>query len=283
MTLTTSVIIIGVAAICEFIDSSLGMLYGTILSPLLILAGFDPILVVPSILFSQALGGFTASIIHQRLKNVNFGLKSRNPRYIKARITELGYKEAFNRGTTPDLKVSIYVISLGIIVTVLSALVAVNIPKIVLKTYIGILVLLMGIIILSNVSFKFSWRKMIGVGMLSAFNKAMSGGGFGPVVTAGQIIGGRDGKESIGSTTLAEAPICITGFLVYLLTTGISSWNLVLILTIGSMIGALIGPFFTARFKSGKKLKFVLGILAIFLGIWVLANTWFLKIKGVSA
>ena len=35
---------------CEFIDSSLGMGYGTILTPSLLILGFDPLLVVPAVL-----------------------------------------------------------------------------------------------------------------------------------------------------------------------------------------------------------------------------------------
>ncbi len=38
------------AFVCEMIDLSLGMLYGTILSPVLTIVGFDPLVVVPSIL-----------------------------------------------------------------------------------------------------------------------------------------------------------------------------------------------------------------------------------------
>ena len=58
--------------IMEFIDSSLGMMYGTVLSPLLILMGYDVKSVVPSILISQAMGGFVASYRHHKLKNANF-------------------------------------------------------------------------------------------------------------------------------------------------------------------------------------------------------------------
>ena len=55
------IIILFVAFMCEFLDSSLGMGYGTILSPFLIIAGFDPLLVVPSTLISQALAGLSAA------------------------------------------------------------------------------------------------------------------------------------------------------------------------------------------------------------------------------
>lgn len=60
----TAIWILLAAFVCEFIDSSLGMMYGTILSLVLILAGFDPLLAVPSILLSQATWRFSASVFH---------------------------------------------------------------------------------------------------------------------------------------------------------------------------------------------------------------------------
>ena len=35
------------AFVCEMINTSLGMLYGTILSPVLIISGFDPLVIIP--------------------------------------------------------------------------------------------------------------------------------------------------------------------------------------------------------------------------------------------
>jgi uncharacterized membrane protein YfcA len=276
MNMETIILIVLGAALCEFIDASMGMMYGTILSPVLIIAGFEPVLVVPSILLSQALGGFTASIFHHRLKNVNLALKTMNPRTITKKLSELGFIESFKRGTTKDFKVSFCIASLGIIATIIAALAAINIPKTVLKTYIGILVLVMGLILLFGPEFRFSWRRMVAVGVLSAFNKGLSGGGFGPVVTSGQVIAGRDGKSSIAATTFAEAPICIVGFLTFLITKGISDWNLVVFLSIGALLGAPLGALLTSKFKSEKRLKSILGILALVLGIWTLVKTWIL-------
>jgi len=265
---TLGFIIVG-AFLCELIDSSLGMMYGTILSPVLIIAGLDPLVVVPSILFSQAIGGFVASIRHQQLNNVNFSVK----KDIMNRLYELGYLETFKRSTTRDLKVAFVVTSFGIIATVISALIAINIPTVVLKMYIGILVCSIGIVLLLRSKFNFTWKKILGIGILSAFNKGISGGGFGPVVTSGQLISGRDSKESIGVTTLSEAPICIAGFLTYLLKNGLSTWDLIFPLTIGASIGAVIGPYITKKFKSEKKIRLSLGILVTFLGIWTLIKT----------
>jgi uncharacterized membrane protein YfcA len=276
MGVETVILIVLGATLCEFIDASMGMMYGTILSPVLIIAGFEPVLVVPSILLSQALGGFTASIFHHRLRNVNLALKTINPKIIAKRLSELGYIESFKRGIPKDLKVSFCIVSLGIVATIIAALTAISIPKAVLKTYIGILVLVMGIILLLCPKFKFSWKKMVAVGVLSAFNKGLSGGGFGPVVTSGQVIAGRDGKSSIGATTFAEAPICIAGLLTFLITKGISDWNLVIFLSIGALLGAPLGALLTSKFKSEKRLKIILGILTLVLGIWTLIRTWIL-------
>ena len=274
MNIETVILIVSGATICEFIDASMGMMYGTILSPVLIIAGFEPILVVPSILLSQALGGFIASMFHHKFRSVNLALKTINPRIIIKKLFELGCVESFKKGTTKDFKVSFCVASLGAVATIIAALIAISIPKTVLKTYIGILVLVMGLILLLRSEFRFSWRKMVAVGVLSAFNKGLSGGGFGPVVTSGQVIAGRDCKSSIGSTTFAESPICIVGFLTFLITKGISDWSLVMFLSIGALLGAPLGAFLTSKFKSEKRIKSILGILVLVLGVWTLCKTW---------
>lgn len=271
------VLIILLAAVAEFIDASMGMLFGTILSPVLIMLGYKPLVVVPSILIAQAIGGLIASSLHHRFKNVKFGLKIRSPEIVAEKIKEIGLAETIRRGISSDLRATLIISVLGILATVSSVLIAVNIPKKALESYIGILVLIMGIILLSKLKFTYTWKKILGIGLLSSFNKGLSGGGFGPVTTAGQVIAGRDGKASVGSTTLAEAPICITGFITYWLVKGISDWNLPLYLILGSMIGALIGPHFTSRFKNDKKLRKILGIIVLTLGLFTI-----LKVLGSS-
>lgn len=266
------IIIITLAAFCEFLDASLGMLFGTILSPVLVTLGIKPLIVVPSILISQAIGGLIASFLHHRFENVKFGLKIKSPKAIVGEIKEVGFFEMIRRTITRDLRASLIIAVLGILATISSVLIAISIPKAALEAYIGILVLIMGIVLLSKLKFNYTWRRILAVGLLSSFNKGMSGGGFGPITTAGQIIAGRDGKSSIGSTTLAEAPICIAGFLTYFLTKGIQDWSLPLYLSMGAVVGALIGPNFTAKFKDDKKLRKILGILVLILGLATLAK-----------
>lgn len=69
------------------------------------------------------------------------------------------------------------------------------------------------------------------------------------------MISGRASKGAIGATTLSETPICIAGFLAYLLRNGMSTWSLVIFLGIGAIVGAVVGPHITARFKSEKRSK----------------------------
>lgn len=263
------------AFICEFIDASLGMGYGTILAPVLILMGFDPTLAVPAVLISQAFGGLSASIFHHQFENVSFKANSK------------------------DLKLVMIISGFGIIATILAASVAITIPKTVLKTYIGAVVLVMGIIVLRNKAFSFSWKKMIGVGILSAFNKGMSGGGFGPVVTGGQVLSGQDYKAAVGVTTFAEAPICICGFFAYIIGRTIKEipgsvidmpfsefikkmvspnmiqWELILALFIGSIIVAPLAAFTTKSIKK-EKVYLIIGALITALGVWTLVKTWWL-------
>jgi len=274
ITVATFLFLFLLAFVCQFIDSSMGMGYGTILSPILIIMGFNPLVVVPSILLSQAFGGLMASVFHHQFRNATFNRASK------------------------DFKAFLYISGFGIIATILAALISINLPKIVLKSYIGILVLAMGLIMLRNYSFKFSWKKLIGIGIISAFNKGISGGGFGPVVTGGQIISGQNHRNAIGVTTLAEAPICIVGFVTFLVGRTVMElngrvldipfaeftgrlfaahmfrWELLLALMLGSVFVSPFGAF-TTRIINHKVLHYVVSVIITILGIWTLYETWF--------
>jgi len=265
-------LLVAMAFICEFIDSSLGMGYGTILAPVLIIMGFEPLVAVPAILISQAFGGFTASVFHHRFENVDFHPDSR------------------------DLKIALIITSCGIAATIVAALISINIPKIILKAYIGVLVTAMGLVVLRNCSFVFSWKKIVGVGVLSAFNKGLTGGGFGPVVTGGQIMSGQHHRGAIGVTTLSEAPICTVAFFTYMIGRVVSEiktpvmklsvndffrlmfshkifpWELILALFLGSILVAPFGAFTTRALKR-EKLHILLGVLITTLGVWTLIKT----------
>jgi len=274
MTVEIIILIGALAFFAELLDSSLGMMYGTILSPLLIIMGYDPFVVVPSILLSQAVGGLVASVFHNKFANAEFRPKTTSPRKIVSKIKELGLIESFKRGFAKDFKIAFAVSALGILATIFAVVVAISVSKTFLKTYIGILVLVMGIILLSKLKFRFTWKKIVAIGLISSFNKGLSGGGFGPIVTSGQVIAGNSPKRAIAATTLSEAPICLVGFLTYALTKGFDSWTFLAILSTGAIIAAPIGALLTSKMNE-KNMRPLLGILAIGLGAWMLTKLIF--------
>ncbi len=238
------IVLIVMALIMETVDSSLGMMYGTLLSPILIGYGFEPQVVVPAILISQAIGGISGTVSHHRFENANF------------------------RGLTRDTKVMLAMVLPGLMVVTVGVFAAVNLPKLWVKTYIGILVIVMSAMCLSPIKYKFAWWKHYAIGALAAFNKALTGGGFGPVTSTGGIIGGLEAKVSIATTTFAEFCICSASFIVYLFFVGVD-WTFAISLCIGAFIGGIIGPYICSR-VSHSGLRKSVGILGIVSGIWLL-------------
>ena len=158
-------IIIISALFCAFFDSGIGMMYGTILTPILLMLGFPVNIVIPTILLSQAVCGIIATIGHHSFKNCNI---------IKI----------------DNIKSSILISFFGIIAVIAGAFCGHIIPKEILQTYIGILVLVMGGVVLLKRKFDFSWKKVTAISLVSAFNKSLSGGGYGPLMTTGLISSG---------------------------------------------------------------------------------------------
>ena len=144
-----SVYIIVLAFICEYIDSSLGMGYGTTLTPLLLIMGYNPLQIVPCILLSELVTGLGAAFFHHRFKNSNFKFGGL------------------------DLKIAMVMAVCSIFGTLVAVFVALKLPKFYVSLYIGLLVVAMGILILTTMKrkIKFSWKKISSIGILAAFNK----------------------------------------------------------------------------------------------------------------
>jgi uncharacterized membrane protein YfcA len=263
------------AFLCEYVDSTLGMGYGTTLTPLLLIMGYNPLQVVPVILISELISGLLAGMLHHREGNVNLKPKTFNFRIILRQFRKIGLLESIRRGLPKHLKVAMILAICSIIGTIAAVFLAVNLPKFWLKLYIGIIVLSMGIMILVcyNKDFKFSWAKIVGLGSLASFNKGISGGGYGPVVTGGQILAGVEGKSAVGITSLAEGLTCAVGIISYIF---IANKPLDLSLAPYISIGAIMSVPFSAKsvkFVSEKNLKLAIAVLTIILGLWTIIKT----------
>lgn len=232
------------ALFCEFIDSALGMGYGTMLTPMLLLFGFQPLQVVPAILLSECLTGLTATLFHQRDGNVDF---LRDP---QARSTAL------------------WLSTLSVVGTLAAVTLALSVPGLWLKTIIGIIVVSVGVLILATVRRRLAYRRrhMIAIGALAAFNKAISGGGYGPLVTGGQVVSGVPSKQAVAITSLAESLVCFIGLVAYMVMGKALDWAVALPLTLGAMFSVPMATL-TVRRLPEPVLRGVVGLTACVLGL----------------
>jgi uncharacterized protein len=244
MTYYQMIPIVILAFICELVDSSLGMGYGTTLTPILLAMGFEPLQIVPAVLASEALTGVLAGFFHHEFGNVNFKIGSR------------------------DLKVVLVLTGCSMVGVLISTLLAVNLPSWAIKLYIGILVLGLGVYILFNQrrDHPFSWLRIGGLGWLAAFNKGISGGGYGPVVTAGQVLSGVRGRNAVGITSLAEGITSVVGFLIYWWSGAALDSTLLFSLMGGAVLSVPLSAFIVSRLPAGKLTVIIGGLTTCLCG-----------------
>ena len=238
---------------CEFVDSSLGMGYGTTLTPLMLLMGYELKITVPVVLLSEFATGLTAGGFHHLLGNADFKLRSKDSKVVAV------------------LAVS------GILGALLAVQFLTGVPKETAKLYFAIMITAMGLIILvrRNGSFRFSWAKVTGLGVVSSFNKGMSGGGYGPLVVGGQLLSGCEAKSAVGCTSLAESFVCLVALLGFAAKGVFPSAMLAVPIVTGAMLSAPCAAAMTKFLDQRVDLKKVVGLAVLILGILC-----FFKVQG---
>ena len=275
LTIGMGVTVVAIAFVCEYVDSTLGMGYGTILTPVLLMMGFKPLEVIPAVLLSELVTGLLAAFGHHKVGNVNLKPKSTEFRQIVGKLRALGYIDTFRQEAPIHLKTAIVLAACSIIGTLVAVFLAISIPEFWLKLYIGALVLVIGIVILATRKRKyiFSWKKIFALGTIASFNKGMSGGGYGPVVTGGQILSGVESKSAIGITSLAEGSTCLVGVIAYALSKSVIDWKLAPFLLTGAVLSVPLSVFTVKRMKT-KAMSLIIGIVIVLLGIVTLVKTF---------
>lgn len=268
MTFDLNWLIVMIAFACEFIDSTLGMGYGTTLTPVLMLMGFEPLQIVPSILVSELITGVMAGVTHHWAGNVNFRPATCDGKRICRGIRKYGLIDSVRRGFPRHLKIALLIAACSVIGTIVAVIIAVNIPKYYLQLYIALLIIAIGLTIMLtlNKSFGFSWKKVVGLSLLASFNKGISGGGYGPVVTGGQLLSGIDVRNAVGITSLAEGITCLAGVITFVLTVDKVDFELAPFLIIGAILSVPLSAICVSKVPA-KKLKIVVGLLSIVLGL----------------
>lgn len=235
---------------CEYVDSTLGMGYGTTLTPLLIIGfGVAPLQIVPAVLLSELATGATSAALHHGVGNVDF------------------------RRSGSHLRVAGLIGLMSVVGTLGAVLLAVHLPKRALTLYIGALVTVVGAVILATrrTKIRFSWAKVTALALVASFNKGISGGGYGPVVTGGQLLSGVDAKPAVGITSAAESLTCAVGIAAYLAAGQRIDARLALPLVVGAMLSVPVAVN-TVRIISAGRLRTAVGVLTVGLGLWTLGK-----------
>ncbi len=237
------------ALCCEYIDSALGMGYGTTLTPLLMLAGFEPLQIVPCVLLSEFLSGLTAGLLHHRDGNIDL-LRDHRARRTAFSLTLL-----------------------SIVGALLAVVVALHISKFWLTTIIASIVLSVGVLILLTVRRQLRYRPghIVLLGGVAAFNKALSGGGYGPLVTGGQVVSGISPKCAVAVTSLAESFTCLVGLITYLVVQGHLYWPLAAPLVAGALLSVPVATL-TVRRLPETFVRGAVGVATSALGLLMFAK-----------
>ena len=271
---TTAAAITAMAFCCEYTDSTLGMGYGTILTPLLMLLfGYHPLQVVPAVLLSELLTGLLAGFTHHSVGNVDLKPKTLRIGRIIRSLRRNGVRDSVRRGLPVHLRIALLIGLCSVFGAVASVAVATSVPKFWLKLYIGVLVLVIGLfIVLSHATtHTFSWKRVVGLGLLASFNKGLSGGGYGPVVTGGQILAGISGRSAVGITSLAEALTCAVGVAAYVVGGKAASWELAPLLVVGGVASVPLAAL-TVRSIDPDRMRVWIGVATTALGALTLVK-----------
>ena len=109
---------------------------------------------------------------------------------------------------------------------------------------------------------------------MAAFNKGLSGGGYGPLVTSGQILSGVKGKSAIAITSMAESFTCFVGVLTYLIMGTEIDWSIAPPLLIGAFAGVPISALLVRKINPAK-FTLIIGIATTLLGCLTLYKALF--------
>jgi uncharacterized membrane protein YfcA len=230
---------------CEFVDSSLGMGYGTTLTPILLMTGYDLKVIVPVVLLSEFLTGLTAGGVHHALGNCRFRLRSR------------------------DSGVAFVLAAAGIFGALGAVQFLIRVPRATARLYFAIMITAMGVLILlrRKANYRFSWPKIGALGLISSFNKGMSGGGYGPLVVSGQLLSGCEAKAAVACTSLSESFVCLVALIGYAAAGVFPNPVLAFPIVLGAMLSSPCACAMTRFLDTKVDLRRVIGVIVLILGL----------------
>lgn len=245
-------IITGISFVSMYLNNALGMGYGVTLIPILILLNFDTLTVLPTVLVTQFLAEIAGGLSHQSAGNIDLSKNS------------------------PHLKVAMVLAGCGVVGTMIAVRIALKLHTLntdILTAVIGGVIAMTGIVVFATMGrrFRFSWRKIVLLGFIASFIKGLTGAGYGPIVTGGQVLCGVGGKQAVGVKSIAEGLTCLFAAMAYLASGQVHDLTIGYPLVIGAICSV---PFsaYTVRKLGTRRMTTMIGTITIILGIATLAK-----------
>ncbi len=226
------------AFFAALVDTSMGMCFGTILTPILIIFGYPPHIAVPAVLLSQLAVVIVGSAVHTHVENF----------------------------TKKDVENALILSVPATIFVAIGAFLNVKTPGRITEIYIGGLVLFLGFVMMSNIRIKKTRRKMFFISSVGGLNKGFTGGGLGPILVSGQIVLNHDLRSSVAIADITAIPACTVGLLSFLFFGTLYVSDIFLLVTIPALVAAIIGPHITAAMARKEQSEKVIGAVAVGLG-----------------
>jgi uncharacterized membrane protein YfcA len=243
-------VFIAIGFVAQMIDGSLGMAYGVSANSFLMAIGLSPAISSASVHTSEIFTTLVSGLSHLKFGNV-------------------------------DKRMVLKLLIPGVIGGGLGAYVLTTFDGNVIKPYISIYLLIMGVRILYK-AFKPTVEHgrepktslLVALGLLGGTCDAIGGGGWGPVVTSTLISTGHSPRKTIGSVNFSEFFVTVTESIVFILTLGLTHWKIILGLLIGGVVAAPLAAYLTKKLPT-KAIMICVGLLIIGLQIRTLYQIWF--------
>jgi uncharacterized protein len=233
--------------LAQMVDGALGMGYGVTSASILMSTGVSPAAISGSIHTSEIFASASSGYSHYRFGNVN--------------------KKLFKALVIP-----------GVIGAAVGAVFLVYVGEEYVKLIrpaIAVYTLLLGVKFIINAFREMKpQKKFKRYRLLAAFGgffDSFGGGGWGPIVTSTLINNGRSHKYVIGSVSLTEFFITLTSAFTFFTMIGVSHWQVIIALMIGSFIAAPFAAKLAGKLPK-KTAYLLLGVLVIIWSVRILVK-----------
>lgn len=231
--------------LAQLVDGALGMGYGVTSASILLSTGINPAAISGSIHTAEMFASGASGYSHYRFGNVNKKL----------------FKILVIPGVVGAIAGAILLVFLG------------DKYSQYIRPILAVYTLFLGIKIFANAFRKLNPNKKFKhygrLAGLGGFLDSFGGGGWGPIVTTTLITKGRSPRFVIGTVSLTEFFVTLASALTFFTMLGVSHWQTIFALMIGSFVAAPIAAKLAGRLP--KKVSFILlGVLVMLWSIKIL-------------